>query len=522
MPLTDQEYQQMQQIAKQPTIGGGQVAPVQPLLTPAQQQDLIDQTAGAGGGIAGQAGGAILGPLGIIGGGALIGGLAQGGAEYAQEAKTGKGINWANVLSQGGQGAAYGAIPLVDEAREAKIGAEATGDVAKTGIVQQAIKKILTSPKSLTAKGLATRIAIRGATGFGGGYLGQAAQNYGQKENLQQSLTNPNDLFSGGISGAVNTLLPGLGTLGKMAVGSSKGIANSIAKHFVGNDLASEPVVRNALQLVGKTGSNKQLQALSRDNLSKVADSKMMELDKLLEGKTAKKQDFINAAQKDVNKIFDPKLQGTDLMKYTSDYINNQIKDLSNNSKQYLADNADVPLNILNEIKRGLNRISYGANGESKNYTNAFITHNVKDFIEKAAEAQQEGAGAEVSRLNDEWSKLNDASDIMKQKFGKLGSDIPMAREVGWMARMGLSSALGLGAATAGYSAGSPYAGGLTAAPFALFALNATLMHNPERAAQYAKALGITAPVLTHALQQLGVRALQTYNQQQRLSPTNQ
>lgn len=170
--------------------------------------DLQDQLAGTGGGTIGQALGTVLDPvtfgLGTEAGGAIGGGLGQGGAEAVREIQAGKGLNWGDIGSQAVQGGALGAIPLVDESKGAALAAEAGGDAAKTSFINKALTKLL-NPKALTADTMLKRTGIRAGTGFAGGAVAQAAQNAQQGQNPLQM----NDLTGGAETGAVNAMIPG-------------------------------------------------------------------------------------------------------------------------------------------------------------------------------------------------------------------------------------------------------------------------------------------------------------------------
>ena len=209
--------QQMDQLMKgyKPGQSGGQVAQPQSfnaantLSRPkGSVGDLQDQLAGTGGGTVGQALGTVLDPitfgLGTEAGGAIGGALGQGGAEALRELQAGKGFNLGDIASQGVQGGALGAIPLVDESKGAALAAEAGEDATKTSLLNKTVSKLL-NPKAVTANSLAKRTAIRAGTGFAGGAVSQAAQNAQQGKNPLQM----NDLTTGGETGLANTLIPG-------------------------------------------------------------------------------------------------------------------------------------------------------------------------------------------------------------------------------------------------------------------------------------------------------------------------
>lgn len=174
-------------------------------LKPQGGNDLIPQVVGGIGGTIGQALGtpfdALTGPAGTMAGGALLGGASQGTAEAVRELLPGGGgLNLGNIAGETGQGAAFGAIPGVEEARTGELGGEVA---AKTGVLNNVLK--LLKPKApITAKGLAKRGVMRAGLGAAGGGTAQAIQNLQQGNPVGQNVPQ-----AAAGTGAANAVLPG-------------------------------------------------------------------------------------------------------------------------------------------------------------------------------------------------------------------------------------------------------------------------------------------------------------------------
>lgn len=193
--------------------------------TQSGNNDTIPQLVGAVGGTVGQILGTpfdlVSGPGGTIAGGAGLGGIAQGGAQAVQNLVTGKPL-MQNVGQEAGQGALFGAIPGGAEMR-------GMGILGRAGI-----------------KGLAARTAARAGTGYVAGGVSQELQN---TEGGQQG----NPMVSGGISGALNAVAPGVSSILKLpvkAVGKLGKVATESATNIL--EKKFQPEIDRMQMLFGK------------------------------------------------------------------------------------------------------------------------------------------------------------------------------------------------------------------------------------------------------------------------------
>lgn len=241
MALTQQQLQQMNQITG---LSGGAGVSQQPVDRPAvpQQDDTGIQTAGAVGSSIGNVLGTLVPGLDLTGIpeealGSVLGGLTQGGAALL----SGRGFTGPQgALSEGGQGMAYGAIPMGGESRLLTLG----GRMAGKGFAN-----------------VAGRTLMRGVTGLGGAETAKAIQNVAGGQPIDQNLAG-----TGLLSGALNMVAPGVGKIlgslgsaaGRMAQGEAGAkipqLVKATGQRFIGKNV--QDTARNMAGILGSRLDN--------------------------------------------------------------------------------------------------------------------------------------------------------------------------------------------------------------------------------------------------------------------------
>lgn len=429
--------------------------------------DLGVNLAGGIGGSVGQAIGAPFGGVGAPVGGAALGGVSQGGAEAVRELLSGKGLNFGNIASQFGQGAAWGAVPGGEEARTGAM-------IGKAGL------------KALGKRALAGGLAGTGV---------QAIQNVQQGKPIQQNL-----LQSGGVSGALNALAPGvskvLGVPTKFLAGSSEGIRKQIAKFFVGEEASRDPSI---LQHLDYTDPIK-----SRDKLNGAAQNLYAHLTEALSKKSVNFGDFMNTIKSAVKNLPPDPSSPKSAASFLSDvenYLKSKAGSFAMLSQKYTPDDiiqgrVQVPLNFVNDIKQSIGK-SYGKNSSYDRMYSA-----ARKFIEDAV-----GGDAPTAEINKSYNRLTEAADFIDKNFAQQRMDQRMGKPLDWIARMALGIGTGMGGAALGFAGtGSPYSNSLVGATFIASALKDLLLSTPQKAAGYANFLDKVSPPVRNALQQLLLR----------------
>lgn len=281
--------------------------------------DLIPNVAGTIGSIAGEAIGTPLdifsGPGGTMAGGSLGGGLFQGGGKVIENLIEGKNP-LQDVGSEAGQGAIWGAVPGISEA---KLGAKLFGSAAEKGIGK-----------------VATNAATRAGVGFAGGAGTQALSNVEQGNPIDQG-----DLGAGISSAAFNTLVPGAGTLlqkgiGRLGFGSAGDVLQKVNQEQ-GSMTGSGKSI--AAQLYAKTQPY-------RDTLSDFIGSaptgiSRNDVNQMIDDAVSKN---IGASSNDIS---DAAQYKTDLQTALDNHLQNYLQQNPEHAHTFLGANADN--NLLNK-----------------------------------------------------------------------------------------------------------------------------------------------------------------------------
>lgn len=474
--------------------------------------DLGVNVAGGIGGTIGQIIGTpfdlLTGPGGTMAGGAIGGGLAQGGAEAVRELLSGKGFSWQDIASQTGQGAAWGAVPFGEEARTAAMGGKL---LAKTGI-----------------KALAKKAGKKVLVGAPAGMAVQGIQDVRQGKN---PLTDPNVLTSGGVSGAINAIAPGLSeTLGlsvKAVAGNAKNIYGKLAEYMVGSGYDVNPLVKNNLvyqDIKNASGATvNHFWQQSERNLRTAAKKLYEPLANALKPKTAGLGDFLDSITQGGTKMLSKDSKIQNLIFDVANYIERnskgslgnisaqikQLQDYESKSGVDLSKQYGQLMNDLNKIKVSGDVLNNAKQIIGKGGTEAApMYQEAKKFVEKLI-----GKDTETAQINKNYHDLTEAADNIVAKF-KDKTIPPFVHGSNFMERAGqfiAGSALGDIAGfpqTGGmFNIGSSIGGG--SAVVIANVLKDMLTKTPQRAEKYANVLqrlGKLNPIVENALKQILLR----------------
>ena len=565
--MTSQQYQQLLKgpagaastgIAKQSSGSDG---------------NLVDNLAGGIGGVIGQAIGTpfdlVSGPGGTMAGGAIGGALGQGGAEAIQELLSGKGLNWGNIATQGGEGAAFGAIPGVEEAKTAGTIGEAAADVAKPRVLDT-VKNLIKSKAAvpLTGKSLAKRAAIRAGTGAIGGGTAQVISNVGQGKPIGQNV--PQTALG---TAATNTVIPGVLQEGGNWLNSIK---QDINQRTVGGPIAEMQKMfdSTASQFVGDYQKPyalaKGILDSTKDDAGNLKPVGLMTND-YVDSAIAKRKSVSQAVEKELQSYLpsqdEKEISNDDIAPIIQSFVKNNYANLPVkqgmkaflNDVQTLAGKSEIsdPIStkdVMNLLSGGNNkRLNTGegvgsvgtvnslkriaGRGYNPNNPTAWngLYNDLKGFVEK-----ESNNPSKVADLNNQHSILINMRNQMAKFKGK-GSKYPISESqatgsmeharfgptIGLSAERGMpASLLGgqqlleLVGALAGYHLGGGLPGGvggyLVAGQMRNMAEHMT--QNPEYSEAFSKIIqkgGPTAQALQSLLQQQAVRQPLAVNQAQ-------
>lgn len=413
--------------------------------------------------------------------------LGQGGGEFLRELLTGQKASPTAIAGNAGQGALWAQLP------GGKAGASVAENVARRAI---------------------------GGVPIGAGV--QALQNIEQGKPIGQNVG-----LSGGVTGAVNAILPGVTSiLGKAAqpiIGSSDKILSTIAKHFFGDEASRDPqLLQHMVTTAGKdpvTGKTIPAWQMTRNNIANAMQDVYKPLAEALSNKKAKLGDFLDAfesgrgqenissevLQRNIKSIADviARKTGGDLSAISS-WMSRPIGQSVLGRRQQIALEAainkardtEVPLNVLNEAKQMIGDM-YKKGDPSQGYT------AVKKFIE-----DKMGSDVKTKDINAQYNKLRDAKMFLEDQFAKQTKDVRMNSPMNFQDKIALLAGSGFLGALLGLPSGSIYSGGLGVGSAAFLAseLKNQLLRTPERAGAYAKTLQKVSPTVDKAVQQLLLR----------------
>jgi hypothetical protein len=348
-----------------------------------------------------------------------------------------------------------------------------------------------------------------------------------------------NALTTAGISTVAG---PALEKVMGTVLGSTKGIYNTIAKWYVGDEAAKDPLITSNLEY----GDWQK----SRDNLKAAAQKIYQPLQEALSKVNGKVGDFISAVttgvgKRDINEseLIDSiaqrtggelqdkvtalhsleKLVGTgsqapgmagfksrtSTMNYQKE-IDAIIQDIKNTM---------VPGDVLNQAKMEIGNL-YSSQNFEKGQAPAYSA--AKKYIEDMI-----GDNADTKTINAQYNKLTESSDFIDKNFSQQKQNIPMTRPPNFFQRLtGMITGGAIGGQF-GLPQGSPYnlSKGIGGAGLAAIymALKDAATSTPENAARYASALDKLSPNLNKLLRQFVLnQAQQAMSSQPSASMTGQ